>query len=39
MKTHTQLLVELWVESRTRFTNQMENLDEQDLQKRLGFKG
>ena len=36
MKTKTQILLELWMESRTRFTNQLENISENDLQKRLG---
>ena len=35
MKTKTQLLVELWTEARTRFTNQLVNLTEEDLKKRL----
>jgi len=37
MKTKTQLFLELWIESRTRFTNQIANLTENDLQKKLGF--
>jgi len=36
MKTKTDILIELWIESRTRFTNQLENLTEDDLQKKLG---
>jgi uncharacterized damage-inducible protein DinB len=36
MKTKTEILLELWIESRTRFTNQLENLSESDLQKKLG---
>lgn len=36
MKTKTELLLELWIESRTRFSNQLENLTETDLKKRLG---
>ncbi len=36
MKTKTEILLELWVEARTRFTNQLENLSERDLPKRLG---
>lgn len=36
MKTKTEILLELWLESRTRFTNQLENLSENDLQKKLG---
>lgn len=35
MKTKTEILLELWIESRTRFTNQLENLSENDLQKKL----
>ena len=36
MKNKTNILLELWVESRTRFTNQLETLSENDLQKKLG---
>lgn len=36
MKTRTDLLLELWIESRTRFSNQLENLSENDLGKKLG---
>ena len=36
MKTKTDLLLELWIEARTRFSNQLSNLSEADLQKRLG---
>jgi uncharacterized damage-inducible protein DinB len=36
MKTKTEILLELWTEARTRFTNQLENLSENDLQKKLG---
>ncbi|MFN4234225.1 MAG: DinB family protein [Bacteroidia bacterium] len=36
MKIKTELLLELWIEARTRFTNQLENLSEKDLQKKLG---
>jgi uncharacterized damage-inducible protein DinB len=36
MKTKTEILLELWLEARTRFTNQLENLSENDLQKKLG---
>jgi uncharacterized damage-inducible protein DinB len=36
MKTQTQLFLELWIEARTRFSNQIENLTEQDLLKKLG---
>lgn len=36
MKTKTALLLELWIESRTRFTNQLKNISDSDLQKKLG---
>lgn len=36
LKTKTDLLLELWIESRTRFTDQLENLTENDLKKKLG---
>lgn len=35
MNTKTELLLELWIESRTRFTNQMETLQQEDLAKKL----
>ena len=35
MKTKTQFFLELWLESRTRFTNQLENLTTADLTKKL----
>ncbi len=35
MKTKTEILIELWVESRTRFSNQLKNLSESDLTKKL----
>lgn len=35
MKTKTELLLELWTEARTRFTFQLLNFTEQDLQKKL----
>jgi len=35
MKTQTQILVELWLEARTRFTNQLVNVTETDLPKKL----
>ena len=35
MKTKTELLRELWIEARTRFTTQLENFSEQDPQKKL----
>lgn len=37
MKTKTALFLELWIESRTRFTNQIANFTENDLQKKLVF--
>lgn len=36
MKTQTRILIDLWIEARTRFSNQLEALTEQDLQKKLG---
>ncbi|WP_033960366.1 DinB family protein [Psychroserpens jangbogonensis] len=35
MKTKTGLLLELWQEARTRFSNQLANLLEEDLKKKL----
>ena len=35
MKTKTEILLELWMEARTRFANQLLNLTEPDLAKRL----
>lgn len=35
MKSKTQLLLELWIESRTRFTNQIENFKQEDLIKKI----
>lgn len=35
MKTKTQLFIELWEEARTRFSNQLANITEDDLGKRL----
>jgi hypothetical protein len=35
MKTKTELLLELWIEARTRFVNQLPNLTEEDLKKKL----
>ena len=35
MKTQTQLLLELWLEARTRFTNQITTIIEEDLKKKL----
>lgn len=36
MKTKTQVLLDLWVESRTRFTKLLDGLTESDLAKKLG---
>ncbi|MBC8766750.1 DinB family protein [Arenibacter sp. BSSL-BM3] len=35
MKSKTQLFIELWEEARTRFSNQLSNLKEDDLSKKL----
>lgn len=35
MKTKTEILLELWQEARTRFSNQLQNLTEADLTKKL----
>ncbi|AFK04758.1 hypothetical protein Emtol_3632 [Emticicia oligotrophica DSM 17448] len=35
MKSKTTILLELWVEARTRFSNQLHNLHEDDLKKKL----
>lgn len=35
MKTKTQLFLELWIEARTRFSNQLENITASDLTKKL----
>ena len=35
MKTKTALFLELWVEARTRFSNQLENISSLDLTKKL----
>jgi len=35
MKTKTQLLLELWIEARTRFANQLPHLSKEDLKKKL----
>ncbi len=35
MKTQTQLLLELWFEARTRFSNQINAISEEDLKKKL----
>lgn len=36
MKTKTNLLLDLWLEARTRFTNQLNTFNELDLPKQLG---
>ncbi len=36
MKSKTQLLLQLWIEARTRFSNQLADLTESDLTKKLG---
>ncbi len=36
MNTKTQLFLELWIESRTRFTNQIESITARDLPKNVG---
>ena len=36
MKTKTDTLLKLWLETRTRFSIQLEKLTEEDLQKKLG---
>jgi len=35
MKTKTQLFLELWAEARTRFSNQLASITEEDLKKKL----
>lgn len=35
MKTQSELFLELWIESRTRFTNQLPQISEKDLLKKL----
>ena len=35
MKTRSELHAELWIESRTRFVNQLKNIKEEDLKKKL----
>ena len=35
MKSKSELLLELWIEARTRFTNQIHELSEDDLKKKL----
>lgn len=36
MNNKTNLFLECWIESRTRFSNQLENITTEDLQKKLG---
>lgn len=36
MKSKTDLLLELWIEARTRFSNQLEHFSDEDLKKKLG---
>ncbi len=36
MDVNTQLLLSLWAEARTRFSNQLKNITESDLTKKLG---
>lgn len=36
MKNKTEILIELWLEARTRFSNQINNMSEKDLVKKLG---
>lgn len=36
MRTKTELLLQLWIEARTRFRNQLAELTENDLTKKLG---
>lgn len=36
MSTKTELFLKLWIESRTRFSDQLKTLTESDLQKKLG---
>ena len=35
MKTKTEILLELWIESRTRFVNQLSTITTEDLKKKL----
>lgn len=35
MKTKTEVVLELWLEARTRFSNQLPNLSEDDIKKKL----
>ena len=35
MKTKTQVLIELWEEARTRFSDQLSTIKEEDLKKKL----
>lgn len=36
MNTKTELFIDLWLEARTRFSDQVEDLSSEDLQKKLG---
>jgi uncharacterized damage-inducible protein DinB len=36
MKNKTITLIEMWLEARTRFSNQLANLSQNDLKKKLG---
>ena len=36
MKTKTEILLELWIEARTRFSNQLERINSEDLREKLG---
>lgn len=36
MQTKTEVFIKLWLEARTRFSNQMATISEKDLQKKLG---
>lgn len=35
MKTKTELFLEMWIEARTRFSNQLEGISDSDLKKKL----
>lgn len=35
MNTKTKILLDLWAEARTRFTNQLQNIQEDDLKKKM----
>lgn len=36
MSTKTEILLELWLEARTRFSDQLQNINSEDLAKKLG---